>query len=147
MVLGLKPMGKPTTLKENTEFWTPPGRCMAYGLYPMGGLLVDNWVNPLTEWKSQSILESSIPKELMRIYWSLVQPYLNPRIGDQVLSKYSQSSSLLGNPLGWFILGFSFSNDYLTCIIEHPAVVSVSLISLIPYLLVLLYLIVSISSD
>ena len=41
-----KPMGKPTILKENTEFWTPPERCMAYGLCPMEGLPINNWVNP-----------------------------------------------------------------------------------------------------
>ena len=76
-----------------------------------------------------------------------VQPYLSPQIRDQGLSKYGQSSPLLGNPLGWFILGFSFSDDYLMRIIEHSVVVSVSLISLIPYWWVLLYFVVSISSD
>ena len=61
MVLGLKPMGKPTTyqnqvldgtkvlhgprtqtygetdyLEEKTEFWTEPRYCMVLGLKPMG---------------------------------------------------------------------------------------------------------------
>ena len=64
MVLGLKPIGKPTTLKkikvvgqnqgiawssdsnlwgtnylnEKTEFWTEPRYCMVVGLKPMGKL-------------------------------------------------------------------------------------------------------------
>ena len=35
MVLGLKPMGKPSTLK-NHKFWTGPRPCMVHGLKPMG---------------------------------------------------------------------------------------------------------------
>ena len=35
MVLGLKPMGKPTTLKKS-KFWTEPRYCMVFGLKPMG---------------------------------------------------------------------------------------------------------------
>ena len=35
MVLGLKPMGKPTT-KNYYEFWTEPRPCMVLGLKPMG---------------------------------------------------------------------------------------------------------------
>ena len=35
MVLGLKPMGKPSTLK-NHQFWTEPRPCMVLGLKPMG---------------------------------------------------------------------------------------------------------------
>ena len=45
--------------------------------------------------------------------------------------KHSQSSTLLGNLLRWFILGFSFSGDYLMRITVHSAVILVSLISLI----------------
>ena len=36
MVLGLKPMGKPTTQKKNYKFWTEPRPCMVLGLEPMG---------------------------------------------------------------------------------------------------------------
>ena len=36
MVLGLKPMGKPTTLKRNYKFWTEPRSCMVLELKPMG---------------------------------------------------------------------------------------------------------------
>ena len=36
MVLGLKPMGKPTTLKKEYKFWTEPRPCMVLGLKPMG---------------------------------------------------------------------------------------------------------------
>ena len=35
MVLGLKPMGKPSTLK-NLKFWTEPRPCKVHGLKPMG---------------------------------------------------------------------------------------------------------------
>ena len=35
MVLGLKPMGKPSTLKDR-NFWTEPRPCMVLGLKPMG---------------------------------------------------------------------------------------------------------------
>ena len=38
MVLGLKPMGKPTTLKKNYKFWTEPRYCMVLRLKPMGKL-------------------------------------------------------------------------------------------------------------
>ena len=34
MVLGLKPMGKPTTYQ--IKFWTEPRYCMVLGLKPMG---------------------------------------------------------------------------------------------------------------
>ena len=37
MVHGLKPMGKPSTLK-NHKFWTEPRPCMVHGLKPMGKL-------------------------------------------------------------------------------------------------------------
>ena len=47
--------------------------------------------------------------------------------------KHSQNSTLLGNPLGWFILGSSFSGNYLTRVTIHSAIISVSLISLICY--------------
>ena len=36
MVLGLKPMGKPSTQKKNHKFWTEPRTCMVLGLKPMG---------------------------------------------------------------------------------------------------------------
>ena len=36
MVLGLKPMGKPSTQKKNYKFWTEPRPCMVLGLKPMG---------------------------------------------------------------------------------------------------------------
>ena len=61
--------------------------------------------------------------------------------------KHGQSSTLLGNPLGWFILGFSFLGNYFTRVMVHSTVISVSLISLIYCGLVLLYLIVSIGSN
>ena len=35
MVHGLKPMGKPSTLKE-PKFWTEPRPCMVLGFKPMG---------------------------------------------------------------------------------------------------------------
>ena len=35
MVFGLKPMGKPSTLKD-LKFWTEPRPCMVLGLKPMG---------------------------------------------------------------------------------------------------------------
>ena len=38
MVLGLKPMGKPTTLSKNYEFWTEPKYSMVLRLKPMGKL-------------------------------------------------------------------------------------------------------------
>src|SRR6266705_3043121 len=36
MVLGLKPMGKPSTKKKIHKFWTEPRPCMVLGLKPMG---------------------------------------------------------------------------------------------------------------
>ena len=36
MVLGLKPMGKPTTWMWKTRFWTEPRHCMVLGPKPMG---------------------------------------------------------------------------------------------------------------
>ena len=36
MVLGLKPMGKPSTQKKKHKFWTEPRPCMVLGLKPMG---------------------------------------------------------------------------------------------------------------
>ena len=36
MVLGLKPMGKPSTKKKSYKFWTEPRPCMVLGLKPMG---------------------------------------------------------------------------------------------------------------
>ena len=36
MVLGLKPLGKPTTLKTEYKFWTKPRPCMVLGLKPLG---------------------------------------------------------------------------------------------------------------
>ena len=36
MVLGLKPMGKPSTKQKNQKFWTEPRPCMVLGLKPMG---------------------------------------------------------------------------------------------------------------
>ena len=47
--------------------------------------------------------------------------------------KHGQSSTLLGNPLGWIILGSLFSDTYLTRVTVHSTVISVSLISLICY--------------
>ena len=35
MVLGLKPMGKPTTWMRKTRFWTEPRHCIVLGLKPM----------------------------------------------------------------------------------------------------------------
>ena len=45
MVLGLKPMGKPSTKKKSYKFWTEPRPCMVLGLKPMG--------KPSTEEKSK----------------------------------------------------------------------------------------------
>ena len=36
MVLGLKIMGKPTTLSKNSKFWIEPRSCMVLELKPMG---------------------------------------------------------------------------------------------------------------
>jgi len=36
MVLGLKPMGKPSTRDKYHKFWTEPRSCMVLGLKPMG---------------------------------------------------------------------------------------------------------------
>ena len=36
MILGLKPVGKPTTWMRKTRFWTEPRYCMVLGLKPMG---------------------------------------------------------------------------------------------------------------
>ena len=36
MVLGLKPMGKPSTKKKSHKFWTEPRPCMVLGPKPMG---------------------------------------------------------------------------------------------------------------
>ena len=36
IVLGLKPMGKPTTWKKKQKFWTEPRHCMVLGLKPIG---------------------------------------------------------------------------------------------------------------
>ena len=36
MVLGRKPMGKPSTKKKSYKFWTEPRPCMVLGLKPMG---------------------------------------------------------------------------------------------------------------
>ena len=36
MILGLKPMGKPSTQRKNYKFWTEPRPCMVLGLKPMG---------------------------------------------------------------------------------------------------------------
>jgi len=36
MVLGLKPMGKPSTNKISYKFWTEPRPCMVLGPKPMG---------------------------------------------------------------------------------------------------------------
>ena len=36
MVLGLKPMGRPTTWMRKTRFWTEPRHCIVLGLKPMG---------------------------------------------------------------------------------------------------------------
>ena len=36
IVLGLKPMGKPTTWMRKTRFWTEPRHCIVLGLKPMG---------------------------------------------------------------------------------------------------------------
>ena len=36
MVLGLKPMGKPTTWMWKTRFWIEPRHCMVLGPKPMG---------------------------------------------------------------------------------------------------------------
>ena len=38
MVLGLKPIGKPTTLRKY-KFWTKPRSCIVLGLKPMGKLV------------------------------------------------------------------------------------------------------------
>ena len=38
MVLGLKPMGKPSTNKISYKFWTDPRPCVVLGLKPMGRL-------------------------------------------------------------------------------------------------------------
>ena len=38
MVLELKPMGKPTTLRKY-KFWTKPRSCIVLGLKPMGKLV------------------------------------------------------------------------------------------------------------
>ena len=35
VVLGLKPMGKPTTWMRKTRFWTEPRHCMVLGLKPI----------------------------------------------------------------------------------------------------------------
>ena len=35
MVLGLKPLGKPTIWMKNYKFWTEPRPCMVLGLKPM----------------------------------------------------------------------------------------------------------------
>ena len=35
MILGLKPMGKPSTQRKKYKFWTEPGPCMVLGLKPM----------------------------------------------------------------------------------------------------------------
>ena len=43
MVLGLKPMGKPSIKKnENYKFWTEPRPCMVLGLKPMGKPSIKN---------------------------------------------------------------------------------------------------------
>ena len=36
MIIGFKPMGKPTTYQYKAEFWTEPRYCMVLGLKPMG---------------------------------------------------------------------------------------------------------------
>ena len=36
MVLGVKPMGKPTTKEKKYKFWTELRPCMVFGLKPMG---------------------------------------------------------------------------------------------------------------
>ena len=36
MVLGFKPMGKPTIQKKDYEFWTELSHCMVIELKPMG---------------------------------------------------------------------------------------------------------------
>ena len=50
MVHGLKPMGKPSTLKD-PKFWTEPRPCMVLGLKPMGKPSIKNknhkcWTEP-----------------------------------------------------------------------------------------------------
>ena len=46
MVLGLKPMGKPTTLRKNTMFWTELRSCMVLGFKLMRKLITfDNYLS------------------------------------------------------------------------------------------------------
>ena len=97
--------------------------------------------------RTQAYGETNYSKEKLRVSdttWHNQTSVLGSET--RCYQKYGQNS-LLGYPFGWCILRFLFSDDYLMRIAEYSTVVSVSLISLIPYLLVLLYLIVSISLD
>ena len=64
MVLGLKPLGKPTTLKKNYEFWTESRYFMVLELKPMGKLVTRKWLKSQTEWKSRTVLGSPALKKL-----------------------------------------------------------------------------------
>ena len=217
MVLGLKPMGKPSTKILYYKFWTEPRLCMVLGFKPMGKPSTKNFLlqvldrtkalyGPRTQaygetnylkeintsfgqnqgivWSSDSNLwENQLPERKNKgsrhnldIVWSSdsipwrsyplivgLVPRLNgiPSLpsdpqyqgnwcdcdSSRCYQKHGQSPSLLGNPLGWFILSFLFLDGCLMRITEHSAVISVSLISLIYCGLALLYLIMSISSN
>ena len=64
MVFGLKSIGKSTTLKKNYKFWTEPRYCMVLGLKRMEKLVTRKWLKSQTEWKSRAVLGSLALRKL-----------------------------------------------------------------------------------
>ena len=62
MVLGLKPMGKPSTKQKNQKFWTEPRLCMVLGLKPMGKPSTSFGQNQGLVWSSDSSLWGNLPE-------------------------------------------------------------------------------------
>ena len=59
MVLGLKPMVKPSTQRKNYKFWTEPRPCLVLGLNPMG--------KPSTQRKKLQVLDRT---EALYVPWT-----------------------------------------------------------------------------
>ena len=57
MVLGLKPMGETNYLDEKTKFWIEPRHCMVLGLKPMEK--PTTWMRKLSFGQNQGIVWSS----------------------------------------------------------------------------------------
>ena len=83
MVLGLKPMGKPTTYKKEYKFWTEPRPCMVLGPKPMGKQLPNRKTQVLDRTKAlydprtQAYGETNYLREKIQVLdttWTLYGP-------------------------------------------------------------------------